>query len=1061
MKNLFARLCVMAAVIFLPCAPGAQELIDHDLKVVIYPEEQRFVAQDTIRVPEGLLKDLRFLLHSGLHPRSPTEGVRILRKSRVSGDIPLDSFKVIVPEGLRSFVITFGGKVYHPIEPYGKERARGMKNTPGTITVEGVYLSGATYWYPAIGEGLITFRLHIELPRGWDAVSQGRRERHSRGKQSTIVRWISSEPQEGIYLVAAPFHEYSRSSGRIEAMVFLRSPEEELAHKYLDATFRYLSMYEDLIGPYAYNKFALVENFWETGFGMPSFTLLGPRVIRFPFILHSSYPHEILHNWWGNGVYPDYKMGNWSEGLTAYLADHLIKEQKGNGAEYRLATLQKYADYVLKGRDFPLTEFRSRHSSPSEAVGYGKSLMFFHMLRGELGDDTFADGLRSFYKKNRFRFASFSDLRMSLEEVSGRRLSTKFDQWLERTGAPEIRVGNVRMQAEGNSFILTGRLDQVQPGRAYHLRIPVAVTMEGQGEVYQGLVTMDEKEVEMKFNLPYRPLRLDVDPEFDLFRRLDREEIPPALSQAFGSGKMLILLPSSADAELLEAYRQLSQSLRNAGPDSVEVKLDGEVKKLPSDRAVTIMGWESLFIDDFSDSLKGYDVAIGENGVEIGRVEVRRENHSIVLTARHPLNGKESFIWIATDLPEAIPGLGRKLPHYHKYSYLGFEGDEPLNVVKGRWPVLNSPMTVFIAQNDGSVPKEEMAKLKSRNPLIKAESVFSKETMMGIVRHLSSEGLGGRGFGSEGLDLAAQFIAGKFREIGLVPAGDAGTGQEYFLSWKARGGEPERTAVMRNVVGVIPGDNAALSSKCVLVGAHYDHLGTGWPEVREKKYAGMIHPGADDNASGIAVLIELARVLSRGDRPDRSIVFVAFSGEESGNIGSDYFVKNYKRYPPGDCIGMVNLDTVGRLGRGKLLLLGAESAQEWVHIFRGAGYLTGVEVELVSEPLDSSDQVIFHGAGVPAVQLFSGPHPDYHRPSDTVDRIDPNGLMKVASVAREVIEYLAGREEPLTVKINSSGNKGLDLKKVRKVSLGTIPDFAYSGVGYRVSGVLPGSPAEE
>lgn len=99
-------------------------------------------------------------------------------------------------------------------------------------------------------------------------------------------------------------------------------------------------MYRKLIGPYPYWKFALIENFWETGYGMPSFTLLGPQVIRFPFILHSSYPHELLHNWWGNSVYVDFKKGNWCEGLTAYLADHLIQEQRGQGDSYRRATLQ-------------------------------------------------------------------------------------------------------------------------------------------------------------------------------------------------------------------------------------------------------------------------------------------------------------------------------------------------------------------------------------------------------------------------------------------------------------------------------------------------------------------------------------------------------------------------------------------------------------------------------------------------------------------------------------------------------------------------------------------------
>jgi len=136
---------------------------------------------------------------------------------------------------------------------------------------------------------------------------------------------------------------------------------------------------------------------------------------------------------------------------------------------------------------------------------------------------------------------------------------------------------------------------------------------------------------------------------------------------------------------------------------------------------------------------------------------------------------------------------------------------------------------------------------------------------------------------------------------------------------------------------------------------------------------------------------------------------------------------------------MLNLDTVGRLEEKKLLVLGAGSAREWVHIFRGAGYVTGIGVETVSKELDSSDQQSFQEAGVPAVQLFAGPHLDYHRPTDTVDKIDPEGLLKVASVAKEVIEYLAKREEPLTNTLKPDSHVESTPKKTRKVSLGIIP----------------------
>jgi aminopeptidase N len=790
---------------------------------------------------------------------------------------------------------------------------------------------------------------------------------------------------------------------------------------------------------------------------MPSFTLLGPKIIRFPFILHSSFPHEILHNWWGNSVFPNYAQGNWAEGLTAYLSDHLIKEMRGNGVAYRQETLQKYLDYVVQERDFPLTQFRSRHSSSSEAVGYGKSLMFFHMLRRDLGDETYVRALRDFYEKNKFQLATYEDLRRSFETVSGKDLKVYFHQWLTRVGGPELKISGLETWPQKGGYILRGILEQVQPQDVYMLSVPLAVTMKGHERAYQTVVTMREKHHELILSLPAQPLRIDIDPEFDLFRRLARAETPPALTQAFGAKKMLVLLPSSADREHLHGYRQLAESLSQSGPDQVEVKLDDELELLPSDRAVTLLGWNNKFLNDIRLALSKYDLSISEGEVQLGGEALQRHNNSVVLTARRPGNTDLSLTWIAVDPPEAFPGLGRKLPHYHKYSYLGFQGAEPINVVKGRWPILDSPMTAFMSSEDGANIKVERGNLASREALATLPPPFSESRMMESVRYLSSEALGGRGFGTKGLNQAAEYIAGKFSEAGLEPGGDSpGT---FFQTWEDRGGIPEKKVLLRNVVGVIPGKNAELERQSVVVGAHYDHLGLGWPEAREED-KGKIHYGADDNGSGVAVLLELAKVLGKVLKPERSVIFVAFTGEEAGKRGSRHYLAKEKKYPAKKCVAMINLDTVGRLGDGKLLVLGGSSAREWSHIFRGAGFLTGVEVEMVSEDLDSSDHNSFLQAGIPAVQLFSGPHLDYHHPTDTADKIDAGGLVKVAALSQEVIEYLANRKELMTTTLKPGTSSASTPQSERKVSFGIIPDFAYRGVGCRIAGLVPGTPAE-
>jgi membrane-associated protease RseP (regulator of RpoE activity) len=194
----------------------------------------------------------------------------------------------------------------------------------------------------------------------------------------------------------------------------------------------------------------------------------------------------------------------------------------------------------------------------------------------------------------------------------------------------------------------------------------------------------------------------------------------------------------------------------------------------------------------------------------------------------------------------------------------------------------------------------------------------------------------------------------------------------------------------------------------------------------------------------------------------RPVVFAVVTGEEAGLLGSRHLLKTMAgEAKPLAC---VNLDTVGRLADGKLYVLNADTAREWRFIFMGVGYTTGAPVAVVSEPLDASDQVACIENGVPAIQLFTGPTPDYHRPSDTADTIDAEGMVVVTEAAHEAISYLAERTDPLTVTIAAAEGEATTAQPPatqRRASLGTMPDFAFEGPGVRVQQVMPGSAAED
>jgi hypothetical protein len=1045
----------------------AQDIVyRHDLTVRIDPATAHIEVTDTITLPDtARLEGLTFSLHEGLSPRSGSKGVRIEEAGEepAAADRGMDEedyssairplqYRIAVEDGaeFRQFTLHYGGKIHHPVEQIAQEYARGFSQSPGLIDEQGVYLAGATQWVPSFGEEYVTYRMTVHSPAGWKTVSQGRRSDSANDAGGHVDTWEVDTPTEEIFVIAAQFVEYEYAVGNIVAMAFLREKDDGLANKYLETTAQYMEMYQDLLGPYPYSKFALVENFWETGYGMPSFTLLGSQVIRFPFILHSSYPHELLHNWWGNGVFVDFESGNWCEGLTTYMADHLIAEQRGTGADYRRSTLQGYTDYVSADNEFPLSKFISRTNASSSSIGYGKTAMLWDMLRTDVGDETFKKAFSKFYRDNRFRRAGFDDIRRAFEDVTGRDFQGFFDQWVERSGAPVLSIDGVSGGPAADGYAVKLVLRQEQPGEAYALLVPVTVYTAD--AVTTETVAMTSKRQEFTMAVDAPPLRVAVDPQFNLMRRLDYREIPPAMSKMFGATKTLMILPAAAATDELARYEALAQAWQGDRGEAFQVRLDTDVDALPADRSIWVLGWSNRWRSAVEEGLGPYDAEISESSVRFGSESSDAANNSLVVALRHPGNTDLAMTWVTVHDREAVAGLARKLPHYGKYSYLGFTGTEPTNVLKGQWPAVGSPLVADLVATPRDLPQ-----LAARPALAMLAPVFNVARMKADVATLAGEDTRGRGIGGADLDAAGDYIAAQFAAAGLAPGGDDGG---YFQAFTMRG-EGGAEVTVRNVLGVIPGTRKDLARESVVVSAHYDHLGLGWPGVPERN-RGKVHRGADDNASGVAVMLELARTLGNSLEPSRSIVFAAFTAEESGLLGARHYVKNATRYPADQAIGVLNIDTVGRLGDNKLLVLGSSSAREWRFIFMGASYVTGVPTELPAQQLDASDQVAFVEVGVPGVQFFSGASPDYHKPTDSADKLDYRGMVKVASIVREGIEYLGERPEPMSFEgAVAESRPAAAGRGERRVATGLVPDFGHSGVGVSISEVRAGSAAEK
>jgi len=672
----------------------------HSMSVRIETSEHRITVEDEIRFPSALSGPIELELHGGLELESSSKGAELVSLGQApdTGPIELERYRLSVPAGTRKLNLTYSGAIHHPANEGSNEIGATTGASLGMISDEGVYLTGATGWLPTLEDiDLVSFEMKVELPPDWRSLSQG--ERTQREQDSDVVRdtWVERSLQQQVYLIAGPFTEYRKEGDTADAVVLLRTPDDDLAKRYLDLTEPYLRMYAELIGPYPYSKFTLLENFWETGYGMPSFTALGPRVIRMPFIPFTSYPHEILHNWWGNSVYVDYESGNWSEGLTTYLADHLLAEQRGGGDAHRRGVLQRYADYVDENDDFALTEFRGRHNAVTQAVGYGKTLMVFHMLRLQLGDEGFVAGLRKLYADHAFARTDWPGVADAFSSATDTDLDAFFEQWVSRPGAPALQLRDVTVSAGEGATHVRGVLEQTQAGEAFALTVPVAVEMQGDAPARWHEVVMQAKSQTFELDVPGQPVHLAIDPSFDLFRRLHREETPPAISQAFGADKILLVLPSAAPTKLRDAYRGLAESWRKGQESRIEIQTDDALEQLPGDRAVWLLGWDNRFRTAIAQNLA--PKSFTSDGVTVAGQKIRRQGDSAVIVTRAPDNPEQALAWVATDTAAAIPGLARKLPHYGKYGYLGFAGDEPKNTVKGQWPVTKSPLSVPLGES--------------------------------------------------------------------------------------------------------------------------------------------------------------------------------------------------------------------------------------------------------------------------------------------------------------------------------------------------------------------------
>lgn len=553
----------------------------------------------------------------------------------------------------------------------------------GTIQSQGTLLLAGAGWYPENAGAASSYTLTVDAPQGVLAVTTGTVLGHTTVNARTVSRWEVSNPLEGLSLVAGPFRQTTKTFGALTAITYFSEDLQNLSPQYLDATGRYLKFYEARFGPYPFEQFAVVENFFPTGYGFPSFTLIGRRVLALPFIIHTSLGHEIAHCWWGNGVLVDASLGNWSEGLTAYVADYLYKEQQGEGLAHRRQWLRNYARLVGNQKDMAVSEFLSRTDPHSKTVGYDKAAMVFHMLRQRVGEAPFWQTLRDVYARHRFQAISWRHWQRAFEQTAGASLERFFQQWVYATGAPLLTLSGVAVDSAGNGYSVSGRVEQSTP----YYDLDIDLVLETETDVKQMHLSLSAAATPFRFKVDQPPRKLTVDPQVHIFRRLSQQELPPTVNAVKGAASATVVVSAVLNDDWLKIAQRLATAM---GLDNATIGREKQFSEAHLANSDLIWIGEPRGRRHWPKAMAGFK--LDQQHIVVAEQTYPRKEINFFGVFLHPQRTDRTVAIFLPASVELAARLCRKIPHYGKYSYLVFKGAQ--NQAKGVWPVADSPLMV-------------------------------------------------------------------------------------------------------------------------------------------------------------------------------------------------------------------------------------------------------------------------------------------------------------------------------------------------------------------------------
>jgi aminopeptidase N len=632
-RSLLFFLLILHSVLYAQELPG-DGLPDYTIEVSFDIQASKIKGVVTVPVKKGQELNLALGKLKLLYVSLDKEPLEISRQEEVLGILPF-----------REGMIEIG---YEGVFKEPSSNSHGMEPA-SVISGKGIFLTGT--WYPTPDQ-MCHYHLTAILPKDWEAISEAETIGKKTTGDKTTFDFSFSHPLDAINLTATDRYTVVKDHfDGVEIFAYFFRDDVDLIPTYLNHTKHYLQLYGRLISTFPFKRFCIVENFLPTGYSMPTYTLLGHQVVRLPFIPGTSLGHEILHQWFGNFVYINDSKGNWAEGLTTFLADHLYEEEKGRGFEYRKGVLIDYQSYVNDTNEFPLRDFRERTDGASEAIGYGKALMVFQMLKDLIGSERFYQSIGYFVREMSFKKASWKDIQTAFETFYHNDLSWFFNQWINEKGLPEFVLEEVKVTSLGAKFKATFTV--VQERKAFVVDLPV--TVHSPRSRTKNLFHLTRERERFEVILDDVPQKIAIDEDYDVARKLSQGEFPPVIARLLGDEKPIVaLLPSG-----LETYGEVINLFRERGATASEP--NGLTLEDLKTHSLVILGAENPMVERLYGGFApqgGFNVVIKENPWNRWKV-------AGIMDARSE---------------EEVSAAFQKIFHYGKYSALSF--DHGVNISK-------------------------------------------------------------------------------------------------------------------------------------------------------------------------------------------------------------------------------------------------------------------------------------------------------------------------------------------------------------------------------------------